>query len=195
MNQRKMDGMDIWVNWLDGIPKVGSNWAFLQEPTCGRLVVQRWRPGYVDLKAAQGEADPDGSSSCVFDKCDPNGLPVLIKLLYPNVSPGIRMWVPIWHWSWRKISFSHQTVLGWTALDAGPSESFPCLQIQLPFLSKEVWRFNFRVTDGNGCAMAVIEQWISQSNGCHKAMDVMKQWMSQSNGCHRAMDVAKQWMS
>eukprot|EP00435_Cladocopium_sp_Y103_P038721 s1414_g10.t1 len=22
-----------------------------KEPTCGRLVVQRWRPGYVDLKA------------------------------------------------------------------------------------------------------------------------------------------------
>ena len=25
---------------------------------------------------------------------------------------------------------------------------------------------NFRVTDGNGCAMVVIEQWMSQSNGC-----------------------------
>ena len=49
----------------------------------------------------------------------------------------------------------------------------------------------------NGChkAMDVTKQWMSQSNVCHKAMDVTKQWMSQGNGCHRAMDVTKQWMS
>ena len=59
MNQRKKDEMIIGQS----TEKSGStDWMVsLQEPTCGRLVVQRWRPGYVDLKAAQGEADPDGS--------------------------------------------------------------------------------------------------------------------------------------
>ena len=46
-----------------------------------------------------------------------------------------------------------------------------------------VCRFNFhfrlfRVTDGNGCAMAVIEQWMSRSNECHRATGVAEQWMS-----------------
>ena len=49
----------------------------------------------------------------------------------------------------------------------------------------------------NGChkAMDVTKQWMSQTNGCHKAMYVTKQWMSQSNGCHKAMAVTEQWMS
>ena len=49
----------------------------------------------------------------------------------------------------------------------------------------------------NGChkAMDVTKQWMPQRNGCHKAMDVTKQCMSQSSGCHKAMDVIEQWMS
>ena len=46
--------------------------------------------------------------------------------------------------------------------------------------------------------MDVTKQWMSQSNGCHKAMDVRKQWMCNgchSNRCHRAMDVTEQWVS
>ena len=43
--------------------------------------------------------------------------------------------------------------------------------------------------------MVVMEQWMSQSNGCYKATDVTKQRLSQSNGCHKVVDATKQWLS
>ena len=44
-----------------------------EEPTCGRLVVQRWRPGYVDLKASvvkESEADSTWQGGLRNNVCD-----------------------------------------------------------------------------------------------------------------------------
>ena len=167
-----------------------------------------------------------------FRVTDGTGCAMVVMVQWMSQSNGchkaLAWWHPLLcdtHCSVTAIAWWHPLLCGIRCSVTAIALWYPLLDTPLKRWKLKMWKRSFRarlphplLCDSHGChkAMAVTEQWVSQSSGCHQAMAVteqwmwksrtkasfshlqlspfegsIKQWISQSNGCHRATDATK----